>query len=149
MENHDEMVIVRDIDVYSLCEHHLVPFHGRVHVAYIPDRFVLGISKLARIADLYSRRLQVQERLTKQIALAIMEVLKPLGVAGVLEAEYSLPLSPLQILSCIHLRHMCMQMRGVQKSSSNTVTSAMLGVFRTDSKTREEFLCLIRQGSRH
>lgn len=94
MENHDEMVIVRDIDVYSLCEHHLVPFHGRVHVAYIPDRFVLGISKLARIADLYSRRLQVQERLTKQIALAIMEVLKPLGVAVVLEAEYFILLSP-------------------------------------------------------
>lgn len=148
MENHDEMVIVRDIDVYSLCEHHLVPFHGRVHVAYIPDRFVLGISKLARIADLYSRRLQVQERLTKQIALAIMEVLKPLGVAVVLEAEYFILLSP-QSLPCIHLRHMCMQMRGVQKSSSNTVTSAMLGVFRTDPKTREEFLCLIRQGSRH
>lgn len=86
MENHDEMVIVRDIDIYSLCEHHLVPFHGRVHIGYIPDRYVLGISKLARIADLYARRLQVQERLTKQIALAIMEILKPLGVAVVLEA---------------------------------------------------------------
>ena len=87
-ENHDEMVIVRDIDVYSLCEHHLVPFHGHVHIGYIPNRLVLGLSKLARIADLYSRRLQVQERLTKQIALAVMEILQPLGVAVVMEAKY-------------------------------------------------------------
>ena len=141
-ENHDEMVIVRDIDVYSLCEHHLVPFHGHVHIGYIPDRRVLGLSKLARIADLFSRRLQVQERLTKQIALAVMEILQPLGVAVVMEARYDA--CQRSFVNNTICSHMCMEIRGVEKSGANTVTSAMLGVFRTDPKTREEFLALIR-----
>jgi len=127
-ENHDEMVIVKDIDVFSLCEHHLVPFFGRVHIAYLPNKKVVGLSKLAKIVEIFSRRLQVQERLTKQIATAISEALEPAGVAVVMEAA-----------------HMCMVMRGVQKINCRTVTSVMLGVFKEDPKTREEFLSLTRK----
>ncbi|MEE8250255.1 MAG: GTP cyclohydrolase I FolE [Gemmatimonadales bacterium] len=128
-EAHENMVMVRDVEVYSLCEHHLLPFYGKIHVAYIPNGKILGLSKTARIVDLYARRLQVQERLTDQIADAIMKILSPRGVGVVLEA-----------------RHLCMMMRGVEKQHSLAVTSALRGSFRDDAKTRDEFLRLAHAG---
>jgi GTP cyclohydrolase I len=124
-EKHDSMVMVRDIELYSLCEHHMLPFFGKAHIAYIPDRRIVGLSKLPRIVEVFARRLQVQERLTEQIAGAIQDVLKPLGVGVVIEAY-----------------HLCMMMRGVEKQNSKTITSALRGSFRDDAKTREEFLRL-------
>jgi GTP cyclohydrolase I len=128
---YNEMVIVRDIDFYSMCEHHLLPFFGKCHVAYIPDGRVIGLSKLPRLVDVFARRLQVQERLTSQIADTIQERITPLGVAVVMEAT-----------------HLCMAMRGVQKQNSVTTTSAMHGVFHSDARTRHEFLELIHSRSR-
>ncbi len=125
--DYDEMVIVKDIEFYSLCEHHMLPFFGKVHVAYLPCKKVIGLSKIPRIVDSFARRLQVQERLTQQVAEAIQEVLAPRGVGVICEAQ-----------------HFCMMMRGVEKQGSSTVTSAMLGSFRTNRETREEFLALAR-----
>jgi GTP cyclohydrolase I len=128
-ESHQSMIMVRDIELYSMCEHHLLPFFGRAHVAYIPDGKILGLSKVARIVDVFARRLQVQERMTDQIADAVMDVLQPTGVGVVIEAA-----------------HFCMMMRGVEKQNSRTVTSALRGIFRDDSKTRVEFLRLAHGG---
>lgn len=131
-ETGEEMVVVRDIEIYSLCEHHLLPFFGRAHVAYIPNGRIIGLSKLPRLVDVFAKRLQVQERLTLQVAEALQQTLAPRGVGVVIEA-----------------RHLCMMMRGVQKQNSCAVTSAMLGSFREDAKTRAEFLSLVhRPGGR-
>jgi GTP cyclohydrolase I len=130
-EECDEMVIVKDIEVYSLCEHHLLPFVGRAHVAYIPDGRIVGLSKIPRLVDMYCRRLQVQERMTTEIARALQDALEPLGVAVVIEAD-----------------HLCMMMRGVAKQNSRTVTSCMLGAFKTGDKTRAEFLNLVHSMKR-
>jgi GTP cyclohydrolase I len=127
--NYDEMVIVKDIEMFSLCEHHLLPFFGKVHVAYIPNGKVLGLSKIPRLVDIFARRMQVQERLTVQIAETIQDAIQPQGVGVVIEA-----------------RHLCVMMRGVEKQHSSAVTSHMLGSFRSSDKTREEFLSLIRNG---
>jgi GTP cyclohydrolase IA len=128
---YDEMVVVKDIELYSLCEHHLLPFFGKCHVAYLPDKKVVGLSKIPRLVNMFSRRVQIQERLTNQIAQAIQNSVKPLGVGVVIEA-----------------RHLCMVMRGVEKQNSETITSAMLGAFRDNQQTREEFLALIGRGNR-
>ncbi len=125
-EEHNSMILVRDIELYSLCEHHMLPFFGRAHVAYIPNGKIVGLSKLPRIVDIFARRLQVQERLTDQIADAVMEVLEPHGVGVLIEAV-----------------HLCMAMRGVEKQNSRTVTNAVRGNFRSDPRTREEFLRLV------
>ncbi len=125
--DNDEMVIVKDIELYSLCEHHILPFIGKAHVAYLPRGKVIGLSKIARIVDMFARRLQIQEQLTTQIALAIEEAIDPAGVAVVIEAA-----------------HLCMMMRGVQKQNSSTTTSMMLGTFRENHRTRDEFLKLIK-----
>jgi GTP cyclohydrolase IA len=123
---YDEMVVLKDIEMFSLCEHHMLPFFGRCHVAYIPDKKVVGLSKIPRLVDMFARRLQIQERLTNQIAQAIQSSIRPLGVGVVIEA-----------------RHLCMVMRGVEKQRSETITSAMLGEFRENKQTRDEFLSLI------
>ena len=124
-QSHQNMVLVKDIELYSLCEHHLLPFFGKAHIAYIPDRHILGLSKLARLVEVYARRFQVQERMTEQIAQAAWETTRPQGVAVVVEAY-----------------HLCMMMRGVQKQNSKTITSAMRGAFLDDQRTRDEFLRL-------
>ncbi|MDB4892459.1 MAG: folE [Gemmatimonadetes bacterium] len=129
-EDHHNMVMVRDIEMYSLCEHHLLPFYGKAHVAYIPNGRIVGLSKLPRIVDHFARRLQVQERLTEQVAAAVESVLDPLGVGVVIEAE-----------------HLCMMMRGVEKQNSRTITSALRGCFRDDARTRDEFLALAHAGN--
>ena len=127
-EKYDEMVIVKDIDFYSMCEHHLLPFYGKCHVAYLPDGKIVGLSKIPRIVEMYARRLQVQERLTRQVSDCLEKVLEPKGVAVVCEAY-----------------HLCMAMRGVEKQNANAVTSAMTGIFLKDYRTREEFMGLIRR----
>jgi GTP cyclohydrolase IA len=127
-EDYDEMVVVRDIDFFSLCEHHLLPFYGKAHVAYLPDGKIIGLSKIPRVVDVFARRLQVQERLTSQIADCFMQQLKPKGVAVVMDAI-----------------HLCTAMRGVEKKDSFCLTSSMLGRFRSDSRSRQEFLSLIRK----
>ncbi len=127
---YDEMVIVKDIELFSLCEHHMLPFYGKAHIAYLPDRKVIGLSKIPRIVDMFARRLQIQERLTSQIAQTLQEAIEPRGVGVVIEA-----------------RHFCMMMRGVEKQHSSAITSAMLGVFRESKQTRDEFLSLISHRS--
>jgi GTP cyclohydrolase I len=129
-EEHDNMIMVRDIEVYSMCEHHMLPFFGKAHVAYIPNGKIVGLSKIPRIVDVYAQRLQVQERLTEQIAEGLCSVLDPAGVGVVIEAY-----------------HLCMMMRGVQKQNSKTITSSLRGAFREDPKTRDEFLRLAHNGS--
>jgi len=128
-ETHESMIVVRDIEIYSMCEHHMLPFFGRAHVAYIPNGKIIGLSKVPRIVDIFARRLQVQERLTDQVADAIMKAVTPQGVGVVIEAF-----------------HLCMMMRGVEKQNSKTVTSAVRGLFREDFKTRDEFLRLVHGG---
>jgi GTP cyclohydrolase I len=128
-DEHDNMIMVRDIELYSLCEHHLLPFFGKAHVAYIPNGRVLGLSKVPRIVDMFARRLQIQERLTSEIAEAVEDAVHPSGVGVVIEAH-----------------HLCMMMRGVEKQNSMTITSALLGAFREDHKTRDEFLRLAHAG---
>lgn len=125
---YDEMVIVKDIEFFSLCEHHLLPFFGQAHVAYLPDKRVIGLSKIARLVNMFARRLQIQERLTNQVAEAIQEKIAPQGVGVIIQA-----------------RHLCMQMRGVEKQCGQAVTSSMLGAFRHNKQTRDEFLSLVRQ----
>lgn len=126
-EEYSEMIVLKDLDFFSLCEHHMLPFFGKAHVAYIPNRRILGLSKIARLFEVFARRLQVQERLTTQVATSIMEAIEPMGVGCVVEAE-----------------HLCMRMRGVEKQNSIVVTSCMLGSFRSRQETREEFMTLIR-----
>ena len=128
-EEYSEMIVLKDLDFFSLCEHHMLPFFGKAHVAYIPSQKILGLSKLARLFEVFARRLQVQERLTTQVATSLMEAIDPMGVGVVVEAE-----------------HLCMRMRGVEKQNSVVVTSCMLGAFRTRLETREEFMTLIRDG---
>jgi GTP cyclohydrolase I len=128
-EEYSEMILLKDLDFFSLCEHHLLPFFGKAHVAYIPNNRILGLSKMARLFEVFARRLQVQERLTTQVATSIMEAIEPMGVGVVVEAE-----------------HLCMRMRGVEKQNSIVVTSCMLGSFRNRQETREEFMTLIRSG---
>ena len=130
-EDYEEMIVMKDIDFYSMCEHHILPFFGKAHVAYIPNGSIVGISKIARLVEVFARRLQVQERLTKQVAQTMMEQLDPAGVAVVVEAE-----------------HLCMRMRGVEAQNSIVVSSAVLGVFRTCQETREEFMSLVHNGIR-
>jgi GTP cyclohydrolase IA len=130
--DYDEMVIVKDVEFFSMCEHHLLPFFGKAHVAYVPNGKVIGLSKVPRVVDVFARRLQVQERLTTEIADAISEAIDPQGVAVIIEAQ-----------------HLCMMMRGVEKQHSATVTSAMRGVFKTQLQTRNEFLSLVRRGNGH
>jgi len=127
-EKYDEMILVKDIDFYSLCEHHMIPFFGKVHVGYLPDGKVVGLSKIVRLVEMFTRRLQVQERLTNEIASVIQESLQPKGVGVVIEAE-----------------HLCMQMRGVEKTGSRAITSSMFGKFRSDPRTREEFLGFVHR----
>jgi GTP cyclohydrolase I len=131
-EKYNEMVLVKDIDIFSLCEHHLLPFFGKAHVAYVPDQKIVGLSKIVRLVEIYARRLQLQERLTQDIARTIEAQLEPTGVGVVIEAQ-----------------HLCMQMRGVEKQNSVAITSAMLGQFQTNAKTRAEFMGLIHSGLRH
>jgi len=129
-EKHESMICVRDIEIYSMCEHHMLPFFGKAHIAYLPDGKIVGLSKIPRVVEVFARRLQVQERLTDQVADALCAVLKPLGVGVVIEAV-----------------HLCMMMRGVEKQNSKTVTSALRGAFRDDAKTRDEFLRLVHGGN--